>query len=93
MSQIKYFSTNHKAAEVTFGEALLKGLAPDKGLFMPNAIPSFSPQELNSLKGNQYYEIAAKVFSKFLGDEVPMPLMHLKTATPSLRARLSRSSR
>ncbi|MCR4798955.1 MAG: threonine synthase [Bacteroidales bacterium] len=72
MSQIKYFSTNHKAAEVTFGEALLKGLAPDKGLFMPNAIPSFSPQELNSLKGNQYYEIAAKVFSKFLGDEVPM---------------------
>ena len=72
MSQIKYFYTNHKAAEVTFGEALLKGLAPDKGLFMPNAIPSFSPQELNSLKGNQYYEIAAKVFSKFLGDEVPM---------------------
>lgn len=72
MSQIKYFSTNHKAAEVTFGEALLKGLAPDKGLFMPNAIPSFSPQELNSLKGNQYYEIAAKVFSKFLGDEVLM---------------------
>lgn len=72
MSQIKYFSTNHKAAEVTFGEALLKGLAPDKGLFMPNAIPSFSLQELNSLKGNQYYEIAAKVFSKFLGDEVPM---------------------
>jgi len=72
MSQIKYFSTNHKAAEVPFGEALLKGLAPDKGLFMPNAIPSFSPQELNSLKGNQYYEIAAKVFSKFLGDEVPM---------------------
>lgn len=72
MSQIKYFSTNYKAAEVTFGEALLKGLAPDKGLFMPNAIPSFSPQELNSLKGNQYYEIAAKVFSKFLGDEVPM---------------------
>lgn len=72
MSQIKYFSTNHKAAEVTFGEALLKGLAPDKGLFMPNAIPTFSKDELNALKGKQYYEIAATVFSKFLGDEVPM---------------------
>lgn len=71
MSQIKYFSTNHKAAEITFGEALLKGLAPDKGLYMPNAIPTFSKAELNALKGKQYYEIAATVFSKFLGDEVP----------------------
>lgn len=68
---IKYFSTNHNAAEVTFGEALLKGLAPDKGLFMPKAIPTFSKDELNALKGKQYYEIAAIVFSKFLGDEVP----------------------
>ncbi|MCQ2604946.1 MAG: threonine synthase [Bacteroidales bacterium] len=72
MSQITYFSTNHKAAEVTFGEALLKGLAPDKGLFMPNAIPTFSKDELNALKGKAYYEIAAIVFSKFLGEEVPM---------------------
>lgn len=71
MAQIKYYSTNHKAAEVTFGEALLQGLAPDKGLYMPNAIPTFSSAELNGLKGKQYYEIAAAVFSKFLGDEVP----------------------
>lgn len=72
MTQIKYFSTNHRANEVTFGEALLKGLAPDKGLFMPNTIPTFSVDELNALKGKEYYEIAAEVFSKFLGDEVPM---------------------
>lgn len=71
MSRITYFSTNHKAAEVTFGEALLKGLAPDRGLYMPNAIPTFTKAELNALKGKQYYEIAATVFSKFLGDEVP----------------------
>ena len=67
---IKYFSTNHTATEVTFGEALLQGLAPDKGLYMPNAIPTFTNDELNALKGKQYYEIAATVFSKFLGDEV-----------------------
>ncbi|MBO7125273.1 MAG: threonine synthase, partial [Bacteroidales bacterium] len=67
---MKYFSTNHTAAEVTFGEALLQGLAPDKGLYMPNAIPMFTKDELNALKGKQYYEIAAMVFSKFLGDEV-----------------------
>lgn len=69
---IQYFSTNHKAAEVSFGEALLKGLAPDKGLYMPKSIPTFTSAELNALKGKEYYEIAALVFSKFLGDDVPM---------------------
>lgn len=70
MAQIHYYSTNHKAAEVTFGDALLKGLAPDKGLFMPKTIPTLSKEELNALRGKQYYEIAACVFQKFLGEEI-----------------------
>ena len=37
--RIQYYSTNGKAAGVSFGEALLKGLAPDKGLYMPDHIP------------------------------------------------------
>jgi threonine synthase len=32
---MKYYSTNLKADKVSFSEALLKGLAPDKGLYMP----------------------------------------------------------
>ncbi len=32
---IQYYSTNLQAEPVSFREALLKGLAPDRGLFMP----------------------------------------------------------
>ena len=38
--KIYYYSTNGKADKVTFSEALLKGLAPDKGLYMPDHIPA-----------------------------------------------------
>lgn len=36
---ILFYSTNRKSPPVTFREALLKGQAPDKGLYMPESIP------------------------------------------------------
>lgn len=63
---IKYFSTNHKAEKVTFEEALLKGLAPDKGLFMPESIPQLSKEEVDSFSDMEYHEIAYTIFSKFM---------------------------
>lgn len=71
MSDIKYFSTNLKASKVTFSEALLKGLAPDGGLYMPEKIPSLSIDEIASFKDKDYHEIAFEVLSKFLGDTIP----------------------
>lgn len=68
---IKYYSTNQKAPEVSFGEALLKGLAPDGGLYMPVSFPKLSAEELDSFSGKEYYEIAYVVLSKFLGNEIP----------------------
>ena len=41
---MNYYSTNRKAPEVTLQEAVVKGLAPDKGLYMPERIKSL-PQE------------------------------------------------
>ena len=35
---MKYYSTNHTAPEVALGEAVVRGLAPDKGLYMPERI-------------------------------------------------------
>ncbi len=68
---LQYFSTNYNAPKVTFGEALLQGLAPDKGLYMPEEIPTFSQEELDSLQGLEYYEIAHKVFLKFFREDIP----------------------
>ncbi len=67
---IKYYSTNAKASKVTFREALLKGLAPDGGLYMPDSIPHLSSNELESLSEMQYYEIAQFILNKFLDKEI-----------------------
>lgn len=71
MSEILYYSTNLKAPKVTFGEALLKGLAPDGGLYMPENIPPISKEEIAEFSNMEYHEIAFQVLSKFLGDSIP----------------------
>ncbi len=71
MSEIKYYSTNLKAEKVTFQEALLKGLAPDGGLYMPEHIPSFTKDEIASFSSKKYHEIAFEVMHKFLGNTIP----------------------
>ena len=68
--QIRYYSTNLKSPEVTFREALLKGLAPDGGLFMPTFIPSLNKAEIESLSSKEYYDIAHQILFKFLDHEI-----------------------
>ena len=68
---ITYYSTNLKADPVSFKDALLKGIAPDKGLYMPYDIPKFSIDDINAFSGMQYHEIAYEVIHKFLKDDIP----------------------
>lgn len=75
---IKYYSTSLKAPEISFREALLKGIAPDGGLYMPTYIPEVSKEEMESFHSKTYPEIAFAVLNKFLGDEIENePLMAL----------------
>ena len=67
---VLYYSTNLKAPVVSFKEALLKGLAPDGGLYMPQRIPALSSNELNDMAGNEYHEIAYYIMRKFIPDEI-----------------------
>ena len=62
---MSYASTNRQAPEVKLAEALLRGQAPDKGLYLPVKIPCFAPGELASLHDKSYPEIAAAVLEKF----------------------------
>jgi threonine synthase len=71
LKPITYYSTNLKAKPVSFKEALLKGIAPDKGLYMPDHIPHFTPDEIDDLSGLKYWEIAYRVIHKFLKDDIP----------------------
>ncbi len=66
-----YYSTNKQAARVSFKDALLKGLAEDGGLYMPEQIPAVSLSEISAMKGLPYTEIAYRVTRKYLADEIP----------------------
>ncbi|GAK56463.1 L-threonine synthase [Candidatus Vecturithrix granuli] len=65
-----YYSTNLQAQPVTFREALLKGLAPDRGLFMPRELPTISAEELRRFSDLDYADIAFEVTRKFLYTEM-----------------------
>lgn len=67
---IKYYSTNLRSPEVTFGEALLKGLAPDGGLYLPKSLPVLSQRELVSFTSKAYNEIAFSILNILIGNEI-----------------------
>ena len=71
MNDLQFYSTNLEAEKVNFHQALLKGLAPDKGLYMPESIPQLTTEEIASFSTLSYSEIAYQVSKKFLGDLIP----------------------
>ncbi|MBU0627572.1 MAG: threonine synthase [Nanoarchaeota archaeon] len=70
MPKIMFRSTNRKAPLVSFKEALMRGQAPDYGLYMPTAIPKLTKEEIDSFRNKEYYEIAFEIAKKFLKDEI-----------------------
>lgn len=64
-------STNGRAALVPFREALINGLAPDGGLYMPVTIPKIVESEMLAHRDLSYPEIAWDIMRRFLHDQVP----------------------
>jgi len=59
------YSTNKKAPKVNLAEALIQGQAPDKGLYMPETVPTLSPLDFEQLHGQPYPAIAAHILGKY----------------------------
>ena len=68
---MKYYSTNRQAPVATLEEAVVKGLAADKGLFMPEAIKSLPQEFYGSIEQLSFQEIAYHVADAFFGEDVP----------------------
>ena len=62
-------STRRAAPPVRFKEALLRGLAPDGGLYLPTSIPPIRRETLASWRGLPIGEVAVGVVSHLVGDE------------------------
>ncbi len=65
---MRYVSTRGAAPPVGFAEALVAGLAPDGGLYTPEAWPAFDAAEIAAFAGRPYAEVAAAVVGRLAGD-------------------------
>lgn len=67
---MKYYSTNKKTPPVSLKEAVVKGLASDNGLFMPEQINKFEPYFFEYIQNLTFQEIGFEVAKKFFGDDI-----------------------
>lgn len=67
---MQYYSTNKKAPSVTLQEAVVKGLAPDKGLYMPEKIKQLPDEFFKNIANYSFQEIAYAVADAFFGEDI-----------------------
>jgi threonine synthase len=67
---MRYVSTRGQSPAVGFVDAVLAGLAPDGGLYVPEIWPAFTQAEIAGFAGRPYHEVAAAVIGAFAGDEI-----------------------
>lgn len=67
---MKYYSTNHTVPDVSLCEAVVKGLAADKGLFMPERIEKLPESFFENIGKLSLQDIAVRVAEAFFGEDV-----------------------
>ena len=68
---MQYYSTNNHSPLATLEEAVVKGLAGDKGLYMPEKIKQIAPAEIADLKNRSFHEIASLVARTYFDEDIP----------------------
>ena len=68
---MKYYSTNGQAPIATLEKAVVKGLAEDKGLYMPERIKPLPQEFFDKIDTLSFQEIAYTVADAFFGEDVP----------------------
>ncbi|MGI8567977.1 MAG: threonine synthase [Methylocella sp.] len=67
---MKYISTRGAAPPVSFTQMLLAGLAPDGGLYLPQAYPQLSQDAIADFAGRSYEEVAQAILTPFVAGEI-----------------------
>ena len=67
---MKYYSTNKKAPIATLEKAVVKGLAEDKGLYMPETIKKLPKEFFENIDKMSFQDIACTVAEAFFGEDV-----------------------
>jgi threonine synthase len=67
---MRYVSTRGQSPSVGFIDAVLSGLAPDGGLYVPEEWPTLTREEIAAFSGKPYHEVATEILARFVGDEI-----------------------
>ena len=73
---MNYISTRGYDRKYSASEAIIQGIAPDGGLFVPDQIPHLSENDILEMTNMQFYQISAKVLSMFLTDFTEAELLN-----------------
>ena len=73
---MKYYSTNGQAPLASLQEAVTCGLAPDKGLYMPEHIRPLPSSFYEQMDSMSFQEIAFEVAKAFFGEDIPEADLH-----------------
>ncbi|RAJ16222.1 threonine synthase [Olleya aquimaris] len=72
---MNYYSLNHKAPNTTFKDAVVKGLAPDKGLYFPERITPLPASFFENIDDLCYNEIAFEALQQFVSPDIPKDVL------------------
>ena len=68
---MKYYSTNKIVSDVALKDAVIKSLAADKGLFMPNSIKRLPQEFFDNIENMSFQEMSYRVADAFFGEDLP----------------------
>jgi len=68
---MNYYSLNHNSPKTNFKNAVISGIAPDRGLYFPEKISPISTDFFENIEKYSHHEIAFEVIKQFVGDEIP----------------------
>ncbi|QRM90428.1 threonine synthase [Lacinutrix sp. WUR7] len=68
---MNYYSLNHKAPNTSFKDAVIKGLAPDRGLYFPESITPLPQSFFDNIDNLSNSEIAFTAIKQFVSPEIP----------------------
>lgn len=68
---MKYYSTARSSQPVSLAQAVVMGLAPDKGLYMPERIERLPEDFFREIGSMDFHEISCRVARSFFGEDIP----------------------
>ena len=72
---MNYYSLNHKAPNASFKDAVIKGLAPDKGLYFPESITPLPDDFFKNIDSLSHTDIAYQAIKQFVEPEIPEEIL------------------